>query len=46
MDFSTLTSAVDFSSVSGALMTVAAAVVGIYVTIKGINFVLGAIKRS
>lgn len=43
-DYSTLTSAVDFSSVKTALLAVAAILVGVLIVRKGIRFVMGAIK--
>ena len=43
-DYSTLTGAVDFDTVKTALLAVAAVVVGVYVAIKGIKFVISAIR--
>jgi hypothetical protein len=43
-DYSTLTSAVDWSSAITALMAVAAVIAGVLVVRKGIRFVLGALK--
>jgi len=44
-DYSTLTSAVDWSSAITALMAVAALVAAVLVVRKGIGFVLGMIGR-
>jgi hypothetical protein len=43
-NYSTLTSAVDFSAAITAIMAVAALVAAVLVVRKGIRFVLGAIK--
>lgn len=43
-DYSTLTSAVDFSTVITAIMAVAALLLAVLVVRKGVRFVLGAIK--
>ena len=43
-NYSTLTSAVDFSSAITAIMAVAALVAAVLVVRKGIRFVLGAIR--
>lgn len=43
-DYSTLTSAVDFSAASQALLAVAAVLVGVLVLRRAIRFVMGAIK--
>lgn len=46
VDLSSLTDTVDFSSVTVALLAIAGALATIYVAIKGISFVLGALKRG
>lgn len=43
-DYSTLTTAVDWSSAITALMAVAAVIAGVLVVRKGIRFVLGMIR--
>ncbi|MCF1183546.1 major capsid protein [Marichromatium gracile] len=42
----TLTSAVDFSSVSTAVLTVGAAVVAVVVVMRGVGMVISAIRRA
>lgn len=44
-DFSTLTAAVDFSTVQTAIMGVFATIAGIYVIIRGGGLVLSKIRR-
>ncbi|MBK1889965.1 hypothetical protein Undi14_07935 [Undibacterium sp. 14-3-2] len=43
-DFSTLTSAVDFSTVITAIMAISATLMGVYIAIKGAKTVVGMIK--
>ena len=43
-DFTTVTSAVDFSTVITAIMAVAAIMVGVYVAWRGAKFALRAVK--
>lgn len=43
-DYSTLTTAVDWSSAITAIMAVAAIIAGVFVTYRGISFVLRMIK--
>ena len=43
-DFTTVTSAVDFSKVITAIMAVAAIMVGVYVAWRGAKFALRAVK--
>lgn len=45
MDYSTLVSAVNFSSVGTAILGVAAAVVTVLVAARGARMVLGFVKR-
>lgn len=45
-DFSVLTEAVDYTSVITAIMTIAAAVVGVYLAMSGARIVLGMIRRT
>lgn len=44
VDYSTLTDAIDFSSVSEGVMSAAAALVAVYIIIKGIKLVLGFVR--
>lgn len=44
IDLSSLTSAVNFSSVITAVLAIAAILMGVYVALKGVNIVLGMIK--
>lgn len=43
-DFTTLTSAVDFSTVATAILAVAATTIGVLVTWKGVQFIMKAVK--
>lgn len=43
-DFTPITSAIDLSTVSGVIMSVAAIMAGIYVVWKGAKFALGALR--
>ncbi|EAB2879420.1 hypothetical protein EAN84_16545 [Salmonella enterica] len=45
-DFTSLTDAVDFSSVQVAILAIASLVAGVYVLISGVKKVLGAIKSA
>lgn len=45
MDYSSLTSAVDFTTVGTGVLAVAAALAGIYVGIKGARMLVGFIRR-
>lgn len=45
-DFSTLTSAVDYSTVTAAVMTIAAGLVGVYLAMAGARLVLSMLRRS
>ncbi|HVW49898.1 MAG TPA: major capsid protein [Trinickia sp.] len=45
-DYSTLTSAVDFSSAETAVMAIAAIVMGVLVVIKGIKWVKGLVRSA
>lgn len=43
--FTTLTAAVDFSTVISSVLTVFAALAGVYIVMKGGRMILGSIKR-
>lgn len=43
-DFAPITAAIDLSTVSGVIMSVAAIMAGIYVVWKGAKFALGALR--
>lgn len=45
-DLSTLTAAVDFGTVTTALLGVAAAIIVVYIAWKGAKMVLGAVKGA
>lgn len=45
-DLSTLTTAVDFGTVTTALLGVAAAIIVVYIAWKGAKMVLGAVKGA
>jgi hypothetical protein len=45
-DFSQLTSGVDFSSVTTAVMAVGVVLMGVYVAIKGAKIVLGMVRGA
>lgn len=45
-DYDTLTGAVNFDDVKSAVLTVAAAVVGVYVLYRGAKMILSAIKSA
>lgn len=45
-DYSSLTGAIDFSSVITGVMAVAAALIGVYVAIKGVRFIMDHVKRA
>ena len=45
MDFSSLTAAVDFSTVSAAILVVGAAVVGVKLVTKGASMIIGFLGR-
>lgn len=45
-DYSTLTGAVDFSSTTTAVLTVAAALIVVYVTFKGAKLIMSAVRGS
>ncbi len=45
-DYSSLTGAVDWGTVGAALLSVGVAVVGIIVVMKGIGFVVRAVRRA
>lgn len=45
-DFSTLTGAVDYSTVITAIMTIAAGLVGVYLAMAGARLVLSMLRRS
>lgn len=44
-DFSTLTTAVDFSTVITALLTIMAALAGVYIVMRGGSLILSKIRR-
>lgn len=44
MDYSILTSAIDVTSVQGALIVSAAALVGMYLVIAAVNHILGVLE--
>lgn len=44
VDYSSLTSAVDFSTVSTAIMAVAGSVIGLHIVTVGIKFVIRMVK--
>jgi hypothetical protein len=44
VDLSSLTTAVDFSTTSTAVLTVAAALAAVYITVKASKLVIGAVK--
>lgn len=46
VDLSTLTVAVDFSTATAAILTVAGAVIVVYIAIKASGFVIGMVKRG
>lgn len=43
-DFTSLTSAIDMSTTSAALLLAAAALIGVYILWKGANMIMGAFK--
>lgn len=43
-DYTTLTTAVDFSTTSTAILSVAAALIVVYITWKGAKLVIGAVR--
>lgn len=45
-DLSSLTNAVDFSTTITAILAIAGLLAGVYISIKGIKFVLGLLKGS
>jgi len=45
-DYSSLTASIDFSSVVTGVMAVAAALIGVYVAIKGVKFIMEHVKRA
>ncbi|MBS1197469.1 MAG: hypothetical protein H6R18_1254 [Proteobacteria bacterium] len=45
-DMSTLTAAVDFGTVTAAILAVAAALIVVYIAWKGAQMVLGAVRRG
>ena len=45
-DYATLTSAVDFSTTTTAVLVVAAALTIVYVTFKGAKLIMSAVKGS
>ena len=45
-DYATLTGAVDFSTTTAAVLTVAAALIVVYVTFKGAKLIMTAVKGS
>ena len=43
-DFTSLTSSIDMSTTSAALLLAAAALIGVYILWKGANMIMGAFK--
>lgn len=43
-DFTSLTTAIDMSTTSAALLLAAAALIGVYILWKGANMIMGAFK--
>lgn len=46
VDLTTLTTAVDFSTASAAILTVAGALILVYIAIKASMFVIGMVRRG
>ena len=45
-DVSSLTTAVDFSTVSTAIMTVSGSIISVYIVIKAAQFIIGRVKGA
>jgi len=46
VDYSTLTSSLDFSTVATGALAIGAAVIGMYAAIKGVKIVIGMVKSA